>query len=373
MDRTIAIPGGDIVEAADSVSPGSAAFRIDDAKSSHPYYCSGEDYTDTVQLLIGSNTADPTGDGSLQRDLPMTHPQFPWMFCSSVGGVGFGVPEVQIADGYLTGTKTVTELFSLYPDYTLNCEFTQRPYYVLNDSFISPTFGVYYDDDGNEKFVQYVNEYDRYVEIDEKYDPKIIIATQGQLVFHTDSKQMPDGAAFTGTPRLPYPETMLTMRWHQVPYRYISSRNSYLKSLAHRVNQLPFEIQDYYFLPGQLLYLGFGYRRYTPPFPNLEEDEDVGGPGAVTAKLEKWVDVDLQFAFVDREAQDPPVLPNPNWIAAHHNCLPFFGPNFASKRRGFHYACSFNPRARDDRNYWIPLYLSHVLQLLFTDPDVPQS
>lgn len=370
----------DPLEAADSLQPGNSGVSLEYAKNKGLYFVSGSEINEQILGIVGSN-AERT-DGRIQRSLPRCHPQMPFLTIGSINAVGHGKPSIV---GALVNKDfqppRMADSFALYPEYRVECEFVQHDYQMLDDSQIYVQTDRTYDRGGNEMTALYVNEYDRFITVDEKHDAKIITATQGQLKFVTGKGQKggaspPHGAAFAGTPRIPFPETILTILWHQVPYRYVASRNSFFKRLANHVNQAFWAFDKYQFDPGELLYLGFSYRRWTPPFPNFDLNPALGQNSQRLA-LEKWVDVTLTFAAVTtRINPDPPQLPNTNWMpvaAAGHNLLPWFGPQnsgLAPGARPYYYVCSFNPAAVDDPNFWAPLYDSALLQMLFMDPDV---
>ncbi len=372
------------LEASDSNAPHQITYGADTGRVSADFHVQGDDLQAQVLAIIGfnreSNPNNPEHAGKILRTLPRTFPQDPSLFANSIAVAGQGRPLVREAptpqdasDPPAVRAQPVASRYPEYPEYRGRVEFSLRNYQVLPDYYIIGNNGIWYNDAGEEEVFEFVNEYDRFLEIDEKFDPKIITATQGQLIFRTDSRSAPDGAAFAGQPRLPLPETTITAVWRQVPYRFVSSRKSFLKRWAMRVNQHEWTIQDYYFEPGELLYLGFSYTRYTPPFPRLLQDNqliDPFGHKPFPNSIEKWCDITLTFSRVTREVADPPQLPNRNWIANHQNALPWFGPGTVSApARGFHYVCSFDPTNPDNRNYWQPTYLSAPLATLFMDPD----
>lgn len=386
------------IEEADSVSPATSGFKIDEATTRAPYHFKGvtsaQDFEDRCLEVIGYNLEGT--DGRIRRILPRSYGLCRFEFATSLNMVGYGrsitIEEVEPADGDDPGNLAQRDLvvqiqeiekrsrqirpraiapdFAVYEEYRGTVEFVQRPYHVLPDDSIGVFASTWSDEKGLPRDFIYAEEWMRYVEIDETFDPKIITATQGQLIFQTEDGGQPAGQAFAGTPRIPYPESVITLMWHQVPYRYVSSPNSFLKRFANRVNQARFTIQDYVFEPGQMLYLGYGKpKRYTPPFPLRDPRFDF-----TRYVLEKWVNLEITFAICSREPTSvPPDLLNANWVPRNWNALPWFGPgNVGTPQRGFHYVCNFNPFAPKDRHYWQPLFESAPFELLFTDPDVQQ-
>lgn len=379
-------------EAADSIAPHSISFTMNDGRVNAPYYLKDVvdeiDFEKRILEILGYNLEGT--DGRIHRVLPRSYGLCPFLLASSINLVGYGVPEelrVVTDDGDDPGEielnlladptlanfrprpirpRTIAEAYALYSrGYTAVVEFLQRSYHPLPDDDVGTRVATWFDEHGDPQNYYYAEEWKRFTEVDQKFSPKIITATQGQLTFRTGDGSAPHRQCFAGSPRLPYPEKTLTVLWRQVPYRYLSSPKSFLERFANKVNQHPFTIQGYSFEPGELLFMDFDYSRYTPPFPFFEDDEET------RYALEKWVDLKLIFGVARRHAVSPPTLPNRNWIPAGWNVLPWFGPNF-SRRRGFHYAGSFDPIDPDDKKSWMPLFESFPMELLFTDPDVPQ-
>lgn len=384
------------LEAADSVAPQQIGIKPDDARITMPFYLKeirdADDLKNRVLSILGWNAEG--FDGSILRVPPRAVGLMPFLYASSVNLVGYGIPieiaanpaeeddpgefpidvildlqqsEARGRSRRLRPTPIASD-FALYPQYTAAVEFLQRPYHVLpNDEITIQTSQWHHED--QDKYPEpmpylYADEWKRWVEIDQRFQPKIITATQGQLTFRTGDGTAPHGQCFAGSPRLPYPEKTLTVTWRQVPYRYLSSQKSYLERFANRINQFPFEIQGYSFEAGELLFLDFDYTRYTPPFPLTD-------PATGRFALEKWVDLKLVFGVARRAALNPPQLPNDNWVAHGWNVLPWFGVGWR-KRRDFHYVASFHPFDPTNRAYWAPLFNSCPIELLFMDPDAPQ-
>lgn len=353
------------LEAADSQSPHTIGLKRDDARTTALYYIAGPEFAARSREIIGSNAVG--SDGRIARTLPRAHPQLPFLFSSSVNLRGAGLTSVTESDASSLASP-IDDSYGLYAEYDATVEFLQRPYHVVPDQQIDVVTDGYFDEYGDIREFKYAEEWLRFVDIEESYDPKIITAQQGQLLFRTNDGRRPGGEAFAGTPRIPFPEQTLTVKWYEVPLHYVTHRNSYLKRLAHRVNQRAFRFDGYYeFEPGELLYVGYKYRRYTVPFPAA----DAAVPGGYA--LEKWCDVELSYSVARRSTPSPPELPNGNWVANGHNVLPWFGPGQGGgTRRASYYVCSFLGAAPEDRRHWAPIYESAPLELVFMDPAVAQ-
>ena len=115
-----------------------------------------------------------------------------------------------------------------------------------------------------------------------------------------------------------------------MPYRYLTSVNSYLNYYGGYINQNAWMNWK----PGELLYMGYKPIRYTPPVQGLVQ-LNTGSSGYVNSS-EKWCDIELTFLRTSRKlsnaAEKYGSLRNGNWIQAGHNLLPWAGD------RKFHYA-----------------------------------
>lgn len=354
-------------EAADSVSPGSTTFRFDGSAGTHPYYTDGDQASVEAAILdMVGHTSEPVPlDGTIRRTLPRRHPKYPFLFCSQAVETGYGVPGGEEANPGIGGqSEPIVEVVASYPDVTLLATWEQRPYNVLDDEAIFVESANWIDPDGVSRQVKYATEYLRFTRVRKTYNPQIITAQQGELMFaNKDVTAAPHGYGLPGSPRINYPEFALEVVWHQVPYRYVWSRHSYFDSLANYVNHLEMDLENYHFEPGELLYTGYTYSDFWPPFSPASVLDGTAGALAFV----KLVDVTLHFQGAYRVATDPPDVLNGNWVTDRgHNVLPSFTD------RKFHYVCSFSPDQRDDPNFWHPLFLSAPLQLLWTDPDFPQ-
>jgi hypothetical protein len=243
---------------------------------------------------------------------------------------------------------------------------------VLADKSISLKKGqTWYDTDGSSKTNTFAQEWNRFTDYEPHPQNDNITAQFGTLVFQTATNAVPGGAnagssvIAPGMPRIFLPNQLVQFTWYQVPYRYISSAKSYIRTLMGRVNQ-----NDWYdWKSGELLYLNYKPHRYTPPV----QKESLWIPGAFST--EKWCNIEFTFLSTSRVGSNLPTgdLPskptlqtaNHNWVAAGHNLLPWFG-NDTTGKKGFYYAV--NPT--DTAGNKSPTWPSFPFELLFTDPDI---
>lgn len=358
----------DPIEAADSVSPGSATFSATGgARVQATYYVAADDVEEWSEVLLGS--VRPRGDGRLRRVLPRASPQWPWSMVESLTIRGHGKHqriEIDPAEVYYETTPIIQQ-YAEYEEYIFECSLVDRPYPVAGDDQILMSNGGWFDDDGNFVDYEYATEWERWTDWPRYPADEFIQFRQGQMAFRTQRgiaaapatvAGNPHNAMAPGLPRIHMQRELLRLKWYQVPYSYLESRRSYLSRFKWRVNQnewMGFE-------PGELLYEGHSFdRRVTPPFPEADFHTISGWSS------EKVVDVEMLLRICRTGQSDVPSPDNPNWIAHGHNLFPWAGD------RRFYYATSFKQGSPTDERYWVPTFLSAPFELLFTDPDYVQD
>lgn len=354
----------DPVELADSVSPNSSGFNNQGGRATWTYQLRGSEVEARALEILGYT--DDGKDGRLKRVLPRSAPQFRWLYANAVNLRGVGRPTDEDAEAGIE-TDPVVDLYSLYPTYDCEVEFTHRPYALLPDAAIAVNRGEYFDEHGQTVRFRYATEWERYTDWVVTPAPELITAQQGHMVFKTGefigpNNDTPDDAAGNGLPRMQIGKSLLTVTWYQVPYRYVESENSYLDRFLWKINQNRWCDFD----PGYLLYENYEVvNRSTPPFPDKV-------PSALGANFstEKVCDIKLYFRIFRKEMATPYVPKNGNWIAAGHNLFPWFGKPNSTGGREFYYVVSINQTDKDDEFLWQPTYTSFPVEILFTDPDV---
>lgn len=344
------------LETIDSVSPASARFTVDTAHASLPLQLLNptiSDMQDALTTILGGTDVD-VRDGRLARILPIAHPMFPWLTAASIDsirGVGASVKTASASKLEVSPLPYV----ALYPQYEFTVGFTQQPYALLQDASITLQNGqTWYSPDGtaNPNTV-YAQEWLRFTDYELMAHPENITAQFGQMLFRTQSGAAPgNGVQFAGQPKIFLNSQTLRIRWFQVPWRYVESDNSWIRSQIGTINQFDF----WRWKAGELLYLNYEPKRYTPPVPQLETLDNI-----VTTR--KLCDITFTFLYTKRTVLDAPTTPlaNPSFIPAGWNALPWL-----QNRSGFFYASTDNAAAASQ----YPTYNSFPMQLLFTDPDV---
>lgn len=344
------------LESIDSVGPSSAGFGTDVARAVMPMQLvnpTTEDLQNAITTILGTTLVD-TSDGRVTRQLPLAHPTFPWLFASSIESIrGMGAPTKELASSALEAPPF--PFYALYPQYEFVVTFTPRNYAVLKDSSISLSKNnTWYDFSGSAlSYKTFAPEWLRYCWYDLAPHPENITAQFGQMLFRTQSGSAPgNGVQFAGQPRIFINTQTLKVYWKGVPFRWIESDNSHITQFIGTINQTDF----WKWKAGELLYINYDYRLYTPPVPELETLNNI-------VTTQKLCDITFTFLRTKRTVNDAPATPlaNRNFIPAGHNALPWL-----QNRTGFYYASTDNATAASQ----YPTYPSYPHELLFTDPDI---
>jgi len=166
----------------------------------------GYSWTETKAVSPGST---PNGGGLqqvLRRQLPMAHPQFPWMVCTRVDSwQGVGPRGKMFSTFTLPTGPTTTYQTSKYAKLKVVASFTQPKYELLND-----VEGVY-------------NENRRYTWRENSASANFIVIDQGSMVF---TKGPSAGNPFVA-PGYAQAEVMETISiyWTRVPTDYVLNNN----------------------------------------------------------------------------------------------------------------------------------------------------
>ena len=368
----MSLSASDFLEKIDGVAPATVSFDLQHGRATLPLYVRvNRTQTAAAAGLADQNADSPVlpidligapqtilggvdtsiGTGRLTRLLPFAHPQWPWLYASAVSSVrGIGTPAKATSISPLEAEPL--PYFSLYPIYEFTVEFTTRNYAVLpDDEIFVIDFPTPWTDLNNIEAVPgdqfYATEWWRFTEY--QVAPQTDWATSNigsDFIFQTLSGNSPGSTVFPAMPRMLMPNDVVKMTWHQVPYRYFSSPNSWLRLLRGYINQFAW----YDWEAGELLYLSCNPIRYTPPI--LQPIQWIEG----TTTVEKWATMELTFLSTRRVGQDLPAsAPSANYIIGGHNLLPWHG------NRKFYYTKSNTTSA--------PSFYSAPFELLWTDPD----
>ncbi len=316
------------------------------------------DLISSFPVIIGSCAYEASGTGKLQRTLPMADPMYAWMYASSIPGVeGYGRYNHVDADATLEAPGFPFGAF--WDNYRLGVESLPRPFPVLPDSSITSRSGRWYPEAGGgttEETFTVAEEQFRYCTWDMQPQSDYITQQKGTMKFN--SSDSANAHMFAAMPRFFLPNSLYTITWYYVPIRLIVSAKSYILRWRGRINQNRFIGPDgLEFDPGELLYLNFSQKMFTPPVQNMV---DLGGESTIVS-TEKFAHITLTFLFTRRKRfSDPGVtVTNQNYVTGGHNLMPWNDGNFR-------YAAV---QGGDER----PTWLSAPLETLFTDCDSPNG
>lgn len=360
------------LEHVESVSPSSAGASMEDARSVRNYFLEGSptatNLNEVITDLVGQvNPA--VGDGRVNRQLPKTDPVFQSWLCSGIQEMrGWGKP-TKTAVPLNISTSPASGFYGAYPTYQIKTEFRPRPYAVLPNSSIVVSTASYWNRDGDRKYFLSANEWLRFTDYTQTPMNNFVTAKTGQMRFHTASGTAPGanapnkiGSVFTESPRMLLPDSVIKMIWYLVPFRYVSSINSYLQRFVGYINQTDW----YNWKKGQLLFMGATPHKFTPPFQRFFNIFGVN----IGQEKDKLCNIELTFIYTSRTGTDVPTsgsfFPNANWIAAGHNLLPWLAT------RKFYYVTSYDTTNPADQTKWFPSWPSVPFEFLFTDPDTAQ-
>lgn len=357
-------------EAVDSTEPGQASFTLDGGGKQATYWLtpSGpQDCLDAIVEILGTTSVE-VGSGKLQRTLPKSHPQYPWLYASAINSIkGHGISP-QDLDADLQDANTdlecepITDRYVLYREYAYQITFTPRPFALVGDDEISFYDGSWYNYDGVLEEFQFVDEWTRYTVFTETPTMDFVTATQGQMTFRTQTggTVAPNGTAYAASPRMYLPNKTLKCMWMGVPYRYVTSINSFLAQALGTINQ-----NEWNGYPaGTLLFMGVTPTPYTPVVPELVPWATT--EGTTVQSTERLANLELTWLYTtrgDRSYDLPTVAPggNRNHIVAGHNLMPFL------VNRRFLYSASTGQVGGTPAD--TPSWLSYPHERLFGDPD----
>src|SRR5581483_3263460 len=127
---------------------------------------------------------------------------------------------------------------------------------------------------------------------------------------------------FTAMPKMFLNNELIKLTWYQVPMRYYTSPNSYLRRFRGRVNQNAWNTTNFgNYAAGELLYLGCNLKRYTPPLANAVYVLQPGLDDFV-----KYCNLEIMLLYTKRPLGAGPLHApgNDNYVVGGHNLNPYF-------------------------------------------------
>lgn len=354
---------------------GRAGFAIEGGRCEEVYISDRkpETYTeilDEIKRILGDCTV---GVNKLIRVLPLAHPIYSWMFATQVdvellGNVATNpldpddpniIEQIVVEEGLEAPPINFDHV--IWPRVALRVQFQPRPYAVLQDLSIGPATSLTYcNDEGGGATVVDSKEYLRFTDRNTDPAPQEIYAQHGQLCFRTASEAisletdpipLPHTKTFSGFPRQSLPDGAVQITWFQVPYSLTENPTHPMWAWVGRVNQQTF----FRWTPGQLLYAGPKFRRYTPVVP---AEIAVDG-NTVSFSTEKLCDITFLFLYTARTGTDVPTPSNCSHIAAGHNLQPWW------PTKKFHYVTAQKKGTDFSEPFRVPIFLSAPMQGLW--------
>ncbi len=341
-------------------------------------------------VLIGGVDLSTRGATSpyvgVRRTMPLPHPWSNSLVVTSVTGIrGIG-QWIRSVGGFNSQLGVKIPDFPLYPAYEIGVEYGAPIYQPKADSFIKSLTGSYVNYLGVNVPFKTCNEWIRFVSWKRTEETNVISKKTGMMFYATSDDMEPGASTPTGAsqyPAAPYqalPDSIILMKWHQVPYSYITSPRSFISNCPHGVlNQFDFYDAkgdgDCKWKAGALRYGGVTVEDYRPPIPpeitnllgmNLGTDDN---------KL-----VDITFTFYETNRQRlADRLPSPesvgagvnkNWLIKGWNLQPYL-----NKPNRYFYSHTIAQGVSDDpadKTKWYPHHFSFPFELFFMDPELAQ-
>ncbi|WP_171473810.1 hypothetical protein [Frigoriglobus tundricola] len=345
-----------------------AGFSPEGGKSQRTWQITPANNTDLINSLtaiLGTCNYTASGTGKLNRTLPQADPLYAWMYASSIPTIeGYGQYTKVSADPQLEAPGFPSG--ALWDQYNLSVESLPRPFPVLPDSAINTYVDTYYPETGGgttNVLYTVAQEQNRYCSWDMQPQADYVTQQKGRMTFN--SSDVANNASLNAMPRWYLPNSLYTVTWFLVPIRLVISSDSYITRWRGRINQNEMYGPDSFkFNKGELLYLNYSVKLFTPPVQKLVP---LGGTGGDIVSTEKFCNLTLTFLYTTRTLiSEPSVAPtNKNFVVGGHNLLPW-------NDGGFRYAqtVSTDPASPLPNQ---PAFLSAPLETLWTDCDSPQS
>ncbi len=307
------------------------------------------DLLQTPLTILGYTSTEAT-DGRIFRILPFRHPLYGRLFAYKCDCRSFSEDmHKPQKDVNINADTNSSGPFALHENYLYQVKYHVPKYAILANRKIKTYTLSWTDYDGTHRITpNLANEYLRYTDILVLDREDIISATVGiGSKFRTGSGSAPNNVQFSAQ------TTQIV--WYDVPYRYWTSTNSYLKKLNGRINQFAFLDWG----PGELLYQGTTFERYDKPLDDPEDEADVL-PTQDSLNFNKLATFAMTFIAAEgRLGVDlPPQPANNNFVIGGHNLQPWL------QSPGRYYYVSNNDADQS------PNFLSVPFDFLFADPDI---
>lgn len=318
-------------EKIDTEAPSTCGFGMDGSRAEMIFHCNRLQLSGFIENILGKTAINP--NGSLNRDLPLCHPEFNWLYATNfaVQGVGLaGQIEAEtssqsVQDGLY---RNMPETVAIYEKYRIKVQFENRPYLMINDAQmvdLAKQKKSYLQGGAVQNFTDFA-EYARFVRVSRpQAKPELLAANNGNWYLHSpdlaNSPQPINQVAGAG-PQIKQIKNRVDIKWFFLPYVMITNRN--WQKAYGRIN---FNDGDFFGFPdGSLLFDNISIDDYPGPKPTTVPDlNDLNA----SIYANRYCDVTFHFEHFEVPAEaaaaEPVGFADPSIIPRHHNTSPHSG------------------------------------------------
>lgn len=333
-------------EKIDSMSPSQSSFGMSGGVANMDFIISRFNIVYVLSKILGRCRIN--ADGSLNRDLPMAHPEFNWLYASEITNLQ-GIGAAGAIDGGGSGAsitdlvdRNLPKFLAIYEKYKVSVKFEPRPYLLLTDdqchAYRNPNLDERYYTPNNNNPVIFQDwcEYLRFTKIEVEASAEQLSADMGLFQFHTAdfAAPQPISKSLGAGPKITVVTENVKITWFFVPYKMVTSKN--WAEAYGKINQesgtIP-ALQFFGYDQASLLFNGITVNTYPGPYPAYPIA--LGVPPVQNDIVNsiwgnKYCDITLDFTHrqvpQDAKGGDPAALPFlVNSIIENHNRMPHIG------------------------------------------------
>lgn len=354
-------------------APSTAGFGQDGGTATMEFEVSRDDLGKILGLVLGQ--ASINANGSLNRVIPMAHPDYPWLYASRIQTIqGLGVNGWDRGDKFIfTGFGSVDRTLPAgrinYRVYKVVVQFEPRPYLILTDAQTHRLAQTqsYFNEAGAEVQFQDYAEYLRFTSVDYEPSSEYLVAQMGSYFLHSRSLQVsPQQVTPTnaGGPKMLVNRNKMIVKWFMVPNQIVNSAHLRLGRGKVNFDAWPLPAEPFFGQEnGSLLLEGVKFTPNPGPYPPFSVDPTDRATLTNSYFQSKYVDITFEFSEFTIPSDQKGLLPdlagpgniNNGYVLDNHNRLPQVG------LMKWVYACN-NADVKQGR----PLYDSFNMKALFT-------
>ena len=377
-----------IPEQVGASSFGTGGFSHGGANFNRSYLVGQKNLSNFIYYTLGYNSPRNDGKSGVYRQTPVADPQFPFMYASSVANLQ-GNRYIQSTDWEYNalgaGNTLIGQPMPVYADwseYTVTLNFDQRPYKVLDDTFVEQRAETISFSEQNNQVYVFPNvwpEWLRYTTYSFETRSEFLTVDTGSCYYYAKNNpqiNIPNQGVSAGSSmtKALFKTGTFKITWRMVPYQFVTGLNldtgvvklTALSVGQGRVNQSKF----FGFKAGTLLFEGY-------TIDNVYSQGTYGIDDLVPDSLDptRWyfrdnllADVTLNFSYrEDTQTEDYPDAPtNKNTILYGNN---LFLRGSSPKAIAIIKDTEFDLATHKIKDNKLGvLYPSFPMQLLFTDP-----